>query len=128
MEFLISLICGNAQRLYGRGQVMLAAFHNLPDTHPTQSFVVLPSVHADKKGMRRDMQCGQDKDGLAEGWTCSSWQEKQIRLLETGALGKQVRSANAAYGFGKGAEEALSREAFITLKAFSSQVLAEYFK
>ena len=46
MEFLISLICGGAHWLYGRGQVMMAAFHNLPDTHPTRNFVVLPSGHA----------------------------------------------------------------------------------
>ena len=58
MEFLISLICGGAHRLYERGQVMMAAFHNLPDTHPTRSFVVLPSLHADRKSMRRNMQSG----------------------------------------------------------------------
>ena len=34
----------------------------------------------------------------SEGWTCSPWQKKQIILLETGELAKQVRSANAAYG------------------------------
>ena len=65
MEFLSSLIFGDAHRLYGRGQVMMAAFHNLPDTHPTRCFVVLPSVHADRKGMQRNMQCAQVKDGLA---------------------------------------------------------------
>ena len=38
----------------------------------------------------------------SQGWRCTSWQEQQITLLETGELAKQVRSANAAYGFGKG--------------------------
>ena len=53
----------------------------------------------------------------SEGWTCSPWQKKQIILLETGELAEQVRSANAAYGFGQGAEEALSREQAMTLNA-----------
>ena len=101
---------------------MMAAFHNLPDTHPTRSFVVLPSVHAGRKGMRRNMQCGQVKDGIA------ALAKKQIMLLETGVLAKQVRSANAAYGFGKGAEEALSREQAMTLKAYTSEVLNDFFK
>ena len=53
----------------------------------------------------------------SEGWPCSPWQKKQIRLLETGELAEQVRSANAAYGFGKSAEEALSREQAMMLHA-----------
>ena len=63
-----------------------------------------------------------------QGWNCSSWQNKQIILLETGELAKQVQTANAAYGFGKGAEEALSREQAMTLKVFTSEVLNEYMK
>ena len=65
---------------------------------------------------------------FSQGWPLSSWQRKQIMLLETGVLAKQVRSANAAYGFGKGAEEALSREQAMTLKVFTSEVLNEYMK
>ena len=65
---------------------------------------------------------------LSQGWTLSSWQRKQIMLLETGVLAKQVRAANAAYGFGKGAEKALSREEAMTLEVFTSQVLNEYMK
>ena len=53
----------------------------------------------------------------SEGWTCSPWQKKQIMLLDTGELAEQVRSANAAYGFGKSAEEAVSREQAMTLNA-----------
>ena len=64
----------------------------------------------------------------SQGWSCSSWQEKQIILLETGELAKQVRSANAAYGFGKGAEKALSREEAMTLEVYTNQVLNEYMK
>ena len=64
----------------------------------------------------------------SQGWTCSSWQKKQIILLEAGELAKQVRSANAAYGFGKGAEEALTREQAMTLKVFTSEVLNDFFK
>ena len=51
-----------------------------------------------------------------------------MTLLEKGELAKQVRSANAAYGFGKGAAGALTREQAMTLEAFSSQVLKEYMK
>ena len=65
---------------------------------------------------------------LSQGWTLSSWQTKQIMLLETRVLAKQVRAANAAYGFGKGAEEALSREQAMTLRVFTSEVLNEYMK
>ena len=54
--------------------------------------------------------------------------KKQIMLFETGVLAKQVRSANAAYGFGKGAVEVMSREQAMTLKVFTSQVLDEYMK
>ena len=64
----------------------------------------------------------------SQGWTCSSWQKKQIILLEAGELAKQVRSANAAYGFGKGAEAALTREQAMTLKVFTSDVLNDFFK
>ena len=64
----------------------------------------------------------------SQGWTCSSWQKKQIILLEAGELAKQVRSANAAYGFGKGAEEPLSREGAMMLKAFTNEVLDNFFK
>ena len=63
-----------------------------------------------------------------QGWNCSTWQNNQIILLETGTLAKQVRIANAAYGFGKGAEEVLSREQAMTLKVFTSEVLDEYMK
>ena len=72
--------------------------------------------------MRRNGQCGQVKDGIAARG------KKQIVLLETGELAKQVRSANAAYGFGKGAEGALSREQAMTLAVFTSEVLNEYMK
>ena len=64
----------------------------------------------------------------SQGWNCSSWQKQQIILLETGELAKQVRRANAACGFGKGAEQALSREQAMTLEVFTSQVLNEYMK
>ena len=64
----------------------------------------------------------------SEGWTCSSWQKKQIILLETGVLAKQVRAANAAYGFGKGAEEPLTREGAMMLKAFTNEVVDNFFK
>ena len=63
-----------------------------------------------------------------KGWACSPWQQRQIMLLDSGKLAEQVRSANAAYGFGKGAEEALSREQAMTLKVFTSEVLNEYMK
>ena len=53
---------------------------------------------------------------------------QQIMLLETGELAERVRSANAAYGFGKGAEEVLSREQAMTLRVFTSEVLNEYMK
>ena len=61
-----------------------------------------------------------------QGWNCSPWQKKQICRLETGELAKEVRSANAAYGFGRGAEAPLSREHAMTLNVFSSQVLDDY--
>ena len=64
----------------------------------------------------------------SEGWNCTLWQKQQIILLETGELAKQVRSANAAYGFGKGAEETLTRERAMTIEVFTSQVLNEYMK
>ena len=48
-------------------------------------------------------------------------------LLETGVLEKQVKAANAAYGFGKGAEAALTREQAMTLKVFTSEVLTDFF-
>ena len=54
--------------------------------------------------------------------------KKQILLLETGELEEQVRSANAAYGFGRGAEETLSREHAMTLEVFTNQALEEYMK
>ena len=65
---------------------------------------------------------------LSQGWTLSSWQTKQIMLLETGVLAKQVRAANAAYGFGKGAEEPLSREGAMMLRAFTDEVLDNFFR
>ena len=65
---------------------------------------------------------------LSQGWTLSSWQRKQIMLLETGVLAQQVRSANAAYGFGKGAEEPLTREGAMMLKAFTNEVVDNFFK
>ena len=49
-------------------------------------------------------------------------------LLETGELEKQVRSANAADGIGKGAEETMSREQAMILKVFTNQQLKEYMK
>ena len=49
---------------------------------------------------------------------------KQFVLLETGELAEQVRSAIVAYGYGKGAQETLSREQAMTLEVFTSQVLA----
>ena len=64
----------------------------------------------------------------SQGWICTRWQQQQIMLLETGELAKQVRSANAAYGFGRGAEEALTREQAMTLEVFTNQVLNEYMK
>ena len=65
---------------------------------------------------------------LSQGWTLSSWQTKQIMLLETGVLAKQVRAANAAYGFGKGAEEPLTREGAMMLRAFTDEVLDNFFR
>ena len=65
---------------------------------------------------------------LSQGWTLSSWQRKQIMLLETGVLAKQVRAANAAYGFGKGAEEPLTREGAMMLRAFTDEVLDNFFR
>ena len=62
-----------------------------------------------------------------QGWICKSWQNQLIILLETGELAKRVRSANAAYGFGKGAEEALTREQAMTLKVFTNDVLDDFF-
>ena len=47
---------------------------------------------------------------------------------DLGELAEQVKKANAAYGFGKGAEETLSREQAMTLEVFTSQVLDEYMK
>ena len=64
----------------------------------------------------------------SEGWTLSSWQKRQIILLETGQLAQRVRSANAAYGFGRGADAALTREQAMTLKVFTSDVLDDFFK
>ena len=64
----------------------------------------------------------------SEGWNCTSWEKKQIILLQTVALAKQVLAANAAYGFGKGAEETLSREQAMTIKVFTSDLLNEYMK
>ena len=49
----------------------------------------------------------------SEGWHTNAWQKEQIRLLKTGELAEQVRSANAAYGFGKFA----NREHAMTLFA-----------
>ena len=62
----------------------------------------------------------------SQGWNCNSWQTHQMLLLETGELAKRVRSANAAYGFGKGAEEPLSREQAMILEVFTNQHLKEY--
>ena len=73
--------------------------------------------------MQRDMQCGQVKDGLS-----APGKKKQIILLEAGELAKQVRSANAAYGFGKGAEEPLTREGAMMLRAFTDEVLDNFFR
>ena len=64
----------------------------------------------------------------SKGWHCSDFQETQIMLLETGELARQVRDANAAYGFGKGAEQALTREQAMTFKVFTSDVLDAYMK
>ena len=47
-------------------------------------------------------------------------------LLETGALGNEVRLANVAYGFGKGAEEPFTREQAMTLEVFSKLQLTDY--
>ena len=49
-------------------------------------------------------------------------------LLETGVLEKQVKAANAAYGFGKGAEEPLTREGAMMLRAFTDEVLDNFFR
>ena len=62
------------------------------------------------------------------GWNCTDRQNYQIILLQTGELAEQVRIANAAYGFGKGAEEPFTREQAITLKVFTTDVLDEYWK
>ena len=58
----------------------------------------------------------------------SYYQKQQIMHLESGELMKQMRSANAAYGFGKGAEKPMSREAAMMLKAFTNEVLDNFFK
>ena len=62
------------------------------------------------------------------GWVCNSFQKEQLILLETGELAKRVRAANAAYGFGRGAEKALTGEEAMTLEAFTNQVLNEIMK
>ena len=49
-------------------------------------------------------------------------------LLETGELEKQVRSANAAYGIGKGAEETMSREQAMILEVFTNEMLKDCMK
>ena len=64
----------------------------------------------------------------SQGWNCTSWQQKQIILLETGELEKRVREANPAYEFGKGAEESLSREQAMIFEVFTNQQLKEYMK
>ena len=61
------------------------------------------------------------------GWNCSSYQRHQIVLLKTGQLAKQVRCANAKYGFGRGADTGMTREQAMTLKAFTSDVLDDFF-
>ena len=62
------------------------------------------------------------------GWHCTPGQKQQIILLDNGTLAKQVRDANKAYGFGRGAERALSREEAMTLEVFTNQPLKDYFK
>ena len=47
-------------------------------------------------------------------------------LLETGELEKQVRSANAAYGSGEGAEETMSREQAMILEVFANQQFKDF--
>ena len=77
----------------------------------------------------------QEKDALKwakwtkqDEWTGNDWQRKQIVLLETGELRRRVKSANDAYGFGKGAEGTLTREQAMTLEVFTNQQLTEYMK
>ena len=60
------------------------------------------------------------------GWVCNHWQRQQIVLLETGELEKRVKTANEAYGFGRGVEKTLTREQAIILEAFTNEQLAEY--
>ena len=60
----------------------------------------------------------------SEGWTVSSWQRRQIILLETGQLAQRVRSANAAYRFGRGADAALTREQAMTFKVFTNDAVS----
>ena len=63
-----------------------------------------------------------------KGWHCTPAERHQIILLDNGTLAKQVRDANKAYGFGRGAEKALSREEAMTLEVFTNQVLKDYMK
>ena len=80
------------------------------------------------RARRRERDAKKYKRWAIQGWICTPWEQQQIILLERGDLAKQVRSANAAYGFGKGAEGPLSREQAMTLKVFTSEVLNEYMK
>ena len=69
------------------------------------------------------MQCGQVKDGLS-----APGKKRQIIPVETGQFAQRVRSANAAYGFGRGVDAALTREQAMTLKVFTNDVLDDFFK
>ena len=87
-----------------------------------------PELRRAAVSARREVKDAKKYTVLAsQGWACSAFQKQQITLLQMGELAKRVQAANAAYGFGQGAEEVLSREQAMTLKVFAGQFCSSLF-
>ena len=61
------------------------------------------------------------------GWQCSAWQERHIKLWRTGELHKRAYKANLAHGYGKGVDKSMTREQAMMIAAFTNKELADYF-
>ena len=62
----------------------------------------------------------------SQGWQLSDWQTKQVMRFQSQELTKNKKEANAAYGFGSGAQETMTREQLLVLEVFTNQYLQKY--
>lgn len=109
----VQMLRDERQKASGRKQV-----HTVPDKRLREEAVRAQKAVRDANAFQR---------WQFRGDHIQDWQAKQIILLGTGALEKEMVAANRAYGFGKGAELTLSRDQAVTLEVCTYAPLRAYF-